>query len=110
MSFAAFVGVPYQGKKFCRELVRQVLAAHAIPMPLVDQPAQAPNWRRVPLPVALDVVVFNRAGRPAHVGVCVDSGRFLHVEDGGRSVIDRLSAPLWAARIEGFYRFQVPSA
>lgn len=106
MSFARFVGVPYEGEKFCRELVRQVLAEHGIPMPLVDQPGEAVGWARAALPAALDVVVFNRAGRPAHVGVCIDGGRFLHVEEGRRSQIDRLSAPHWAARIEGFYRYQ----
>jgi len=108
--FVQFIGVPYAGKQFCRELVRRVLATQGIPMPLVEEPAQATAWRRVERPQALDVVVFNRGGRPSHVGICVDGGRFLHVEEGGRSVIDRLGAPLWAARIEGFYRFMGTAA
>lgn len=105
MNVAPFVGVAYGGEKFCRELVRQVLAAHGIPMPLVDRPADAPDWCRVDLPCALDVVVFTRAGRPSHVGVCLGGDRFLHVEEDRRSSIDRLGSPLWAARVEGFYRY-----
>lgn len=109
-SFVPFIGVPYKGAKFCRELVRQVLAAHGIPMPLVDAPSQADSWRRVPRARRLDVVVFNRGGQPAHVGVCLGGDRFLHVEEGGRSLIDRLGAPLWAARVEGFYRYEGTAA
>src|SRR5690606_941482 len=97
--------VPYAGRLFCRELARRVLAAHGIPMPLVDRPEAATDWQRVPAPRALDVVVFTTAGQPRHVGVCVDRSRFLHVEEGERSRIDRLGSIAWASRIDGFYRY-----
>ncbi|OBU50164.1 NlpC/P60 family protein [Stenotrophomonas maltophilia] len=100
-----WVGIPYQGEKFCREFVRQVLAEHGIPMPAVDSPAHATGWQRVPVPQRLDVVVFNSAGRPWHVGVCLGTGDFLHVEEGRTSRIERLGSPMWEARIGGFYRY-----
>ncbi|MDH2022956.1 C40 family peptidase [Stenotrophomonas sp. GD03680] len=100
-----WVGIPYQGEKFCREFVRQVMAEHGIPMPVVDAPEDARGWVRVEVPERLDVVVFNNAGRPWHVGVCLGSGDFLHVEEGMTSRVERLGSPLWEARISGFYRY-----
>ena len=106
MDLAPFVGIPYSGNKFCRTFAAQVLAANGIPMPEVDVTADAPEWMRVERPQPLDVVVFNLAGKPAHVGVCIGRGRFLHVEEGERSRIEHLSSSLWCSRIEGFYRYQ----
>lgn len=100
-----WVGIPYTGEKFCRELARQYLESFGIPMPCVDSPDQAIGWEKVGKPSVNDVVVFNRAGRPSHVGVCVDSLSFLHVEENSKSCIERLSSPLWSRRIEGFYRY-----
>ncbi|OOW67088.1 hypothetical protein Xmar_07705 [Xanthomonas axonopodis pv. martyniicola] len=105
MMLDSLIGVPYQGDRFCREYARRVLAGHGIPMPTVDTPEQAQEWQRVSHPQPLDVVVFNRAGRPAHVGVCVGRGEFVHVEEGSRSCKERLGSPLWARRVEGFYRY-----
>lgn len=100
-----WIGIPYQGEKFCREFARQVLAEQGIQMPCVDGPSQAPNWLRVDRPEPYDVVVFKRAGRPDHVGVCLGRGEFLHVEEKRSSCIERLTSPKWERRIEGFYRF-----
>lgn len=100
-----WIGIPYQGEKFCREFARQVLAEQGIQMPCVDDPSQAPNWLRVDRPEPYDVVVFKRAGRPDHVGVCLGRGDFLHVEEKRSSCIERLTSPKWERRIEGFYRF-----
>lgn len=105
MNLAAFMGVPYDGRHFCRVLAGRVLDAHGIPWPRVSDPAKARDWQRVAQPRALDVVVFNRAGRPGHVGVCIGRGRFLHVEEGARSVIEYLASPLWQSRVEGYYRY-----
>jgi len=104
MNLEPFVGIPYEGRHFCRVFAGRVLAAHGISLPHVVKPERADGWRRVERPLPLDVVVFRTAGVPDHVGVCIGRGRFLHVEDGARSRIEYLSSPLWEARIEGYYR------
>jgi hypothetical protein len=106
VTLAGFVGVPYQGERFCAVLAARMLAAHGIPYPTAaNAPEDAAGWARVERPRALDVVVFTRKGKPAHVGVCVDRARFLHVEEGASSRIEYLSSPLHAPRVEGFYRY-----
>jgi len=100
-----WIGIAYQGDKFCREFARQVLAEQGIPMPSVDTPEQAHGWARVEQPAPFDIVVFNFLGAPGHVGVCMGSGEFLHVEEGRTSRRERLGSPMWEARIEGFYRY-----
>lgn len=106
MALIDWIGIPYGGKRFCAVFAARYLAQHGIPYPLTARkPADAPEWVRVERPQALDVVVFNREGRPAHVGVCLGRGRFLHVEEGGTSCREFLSSPAHACRIEGFYRY-----
>jgi cell wall-associated NlpC family hydrolase len=102
----SFIGVPYSGHKFCRQFAADVLAAHGIPMPMVDRPRSAGGWVRVERPEPLDVVVFARGRAPDHVGVCIGRGRFLHCEEGSTSRIEYLGSPLWASRVEGFYRYE----
>ncbi|KRG71775.1 hypothetical protein ABB27_02470 [Stenotrophomonas terrae] len=106
MNLEPFVGVPYEGRHFCRVFAARVLAAHGVPLPAVVKPERASDWERVARPGALAVVVFQTGGAPDHVGVCIGRGRFLHVEEGSRSRIEFLSSPLWSSRIEGFYRFK----
>lgn len=105
MDLAGFIGRRYEGDFYCRVFARELLAAHGIPMPDVAEPAQAGDWQRVTHPQALDVVVFNRGGQPAHVGVCTGPGMFVHADRGHTSRIERLDSPLHANRIEGFYRY-----
>lgn len=99
-----WVGVQYSGEKFCREFVARYLADKGVSMPSVDTPSAAKDWYRVEIPQENDVVVFNIAGKPAHVGVCLGRGDFLHVEEGSKSCVERLSSPMWSRRIEGYYR------
>lgn len=101
----SWIGIPYSGDNFCREFARQYLDAKGIPMPCVESPEQAIGWERVDIPMENDVVVFNRFGKPSHVGVCIGNGDFLHVEEGGKSYVERLSSRMWERRIEGFYRY-----
>jgi len=100
-----WTGTPYQGNRFCAVLAARVLAAHGLPYPDVHRPEDAADWARVDRPEPLDVVVFNLAGAPGHVGVCIGAGRFFHVEEGGTARIERLTSPLWARRVHGFYRY-----
>jgi len=64
------------------------------------------NWRCVEQEnVRLgDVVVFNLASIPSHVGMLLDSDNFIHVLEGTHSVIDKWKGLNWASRIEGVYR------
>lgn len=52
-----------------------------------------------------DLVVFAIAGHPCHVGILLADPWFLHARDGRRSGIERLDAPEWANRIDGFFRW-----
>lgn len=106
MNLEPFVDVPYEpDQKFCRVLAARVLAGVGIPLADVESPEDARDWSPTDRPEAWDVVVFNVAGQPGHIGVCIGRGRFLHVERGQRSRIARLTDPLWCSRIEGFYRY-----
>lgn len=105
MNLEGLKNVPHEGPQFCREFAARVLARHGIPMSNARSPEEATDWVKVSSPKEMDVVVFNQGGEPAHVGVCIGRGRFVHVEEGSRSRIERLSSPLYKGAIEGFYRF-----
>ena len=64
--------------------------------------AGLPGWVRVDSPQRWDIAVFRHNGRPAHVGVCIDASRFLHVEEGGTSRIDRFGP---TRPVEAIYRY-----
>ncbi len=62
-------------------------------------------WRCVPAPEVGDVVLLNIGGHPLHVGLALGHGRMLHAERRVGTLIERLSSPIWARRVEGFYRY-----
>ncbi len=62
-------------------------------------------WRRVERPEPGDVVLLNIGGRPIHVGLALGGGLMMHTERKINTVIERLDSPMWAKRIEGFYRY-----
>lgn len=95
-----FCDVPYRGRHYCRVFARDVLAAHGIPYP-TSKPGRG-EWQRVERPQLFDVVVFNVKGRPGHVGVMVGPSKYLHVDVGERSRIERLGP---TRQVEGFYRY-----
>lgn len=49
-------------------------------------------------------IVWLRNGGPIHFGVMVDDKRFLHVERGCDSVIEKLDSPRWNRKIKGFFK------
>jgi cell wall-associated NlpC family hydrolase len=69
------------------------------------------DFRKVERPAPFDLVIFNLAGKPWHVGLMVDRARFLHWPQpdkdgvGGTSRIERCADRLWRNRVEGFYRY-----
>lgn len=105
MILDGFVGVPYEGRHYCRVFASNVLKANGVTMPSIVKPDRVKDWEEVDSPMELDLVVFSVSGTPDHVGVCIGRGRFIHVEEGSRSRIEYLSSPLWDSRIYGFYRY-----
>lgn len=69
------------------------------------------DFQKVDGPQPFDLVIFNLAGKPWHVGLVVGRHRFLHwpQPDGkgneGTSRICRWTDRMWRNRVEGFYRY-----
>lgn len=109
-----FIGLPYAQPFDCYGLVREALREVAgIDLPALQYSEDAaeraalltaglPGWTPVSHPIANDVIVLRHNGRPAHVGLYLGGGRFLHVNEGATSRIDRLG-PRWA--VESFHRY-----
>lgn len=51
------------------------------------------------------VLVLRILGQPAHVGVSLGSGQFLHCMRGCNSVVENIDRSPWDARIMGHYRW-----
>ena len=66
--------------------------------------SQMKTWRRVDRPEPGDGVLLNIGGRPIHVGLALGGGLMLHTERKINTVVERLASPMWARRVEGFYR------
>jgi cell wall-associated NlpC family hydrolase len=68
---------------------------------------EAGRWtRREPPDIPIPAVVTIRFNHPVfvnHVGVYVGDGKFLHTRDKTGACIERIDAPHWRNRIEGFY-------
>jgi cell wall-associated NlpC family hydrolase len=60
--------------------------------------------RRTETPEAGDVCVLRFHGLPVHLGIYAGGGRMLHTLKGTGSVLQRISDPRLAGRIEGWYR------
>lgn len=69
------------------------------------------DFDRVERPQPFDLVIFNLAGKPWHVGVVADRTQFLHWPQpdkrsgtGGTSRMERFTDRMWRNRVEGYYR------
>jgi len=91
----------------CSGLVQYVFAQEAI-----DLPRTVAEQFRIGARVgddrvtAGDLVFFSeRAGTPTHVGIAIDSERFIHAPDQGGVVrVERLQTPYWTRRLVGVRR------
>ena len=63
------------------------------------------NWETTTTPDVGALVLFNVYGEPAHVGVYVGNGKFLHSREGKDSVIESLTGSKWSKRFEGYYNY-----
>jgi cell wall-associated NlpC family hydrolase len=68
--------------------------------------AERRRWREVDEARPLDVILLRLQGRPWHVGLVAGAGKMLHALRGIDAAIEDYTRPLWARRIEGFYRWQ----
>jgi len=62
------------------------------------------GWKVAERPNLANILLFRVRGRPLHVGLAVGSLRFLHIQEGMLSVLDRLDAR-WYPRLEGIYEY-----
>lgn len=133
MWYNKYVGLPYKegGRDFeggfdCWGLVRQVILDQTgKELPRLDGVTYNPNgdkrellkaiseytqepfgWKRLTndeKPCIYNVI-WLRNGGPIHFGVMIDDKRFLHIEDGCDSVIEKLDSPRWNRKIRGFFK------
>ena len=68
------------------------------------------GWQQVQDPQPGDLCVFNIYGEPAHVGVYVGNGKFLHSREGLDTVIDTVNSSQWRKRLDGYFRYKPESA
>lgn len=67
---------------------------------------QRSTWRQIQLPEIGDVVLLRYpvSTKASHTGVYVGDGMMLHIRKGANACIERLGAPFWKARVEGYFR------
>jgi hypothetical protein len=70
---------------------------------LMDQYKEV-EWKKQAVPEAGDVCVFNIYGEPCHVGVYVGNNKFIHSRENKDVVIESITSPKWANRLEGYYK------
>lgn len=62
-----------------------------------------PNiWKKV-APQENALVLFKIHGVIKHVGYMIDKYSFIHITEGSKVTVERLTSPQWNKRIEGFY-------
>ena len=64
----------------------------------------AHEWQKVNELEPYDLVLFSITGMPHHIGLSVGDGWMLHAIQGKDSCLERIQAPMWRSRLEGFYR------
>lgn len=65
---------------------------------------EQPNWQEVFSPAAGDCICFKIWGMVTHIGMMVDSTRFVHAWHGADSCIESTKNIIWRHRIDGFFR------
>lgn len=125
MRYAKYIGAEFQphgreGTYDCYGLIRKVLADEFnIKLPSFDRYETVKDeavsdliaeglkdWQKINTPQEGDVIIFNVAGRPLHIGLVIEKGKMLHIEKGKNAVIESYTDPHWKPRIEGFYRYE----
>ena len=71
---------------------------------LVDHERQ--QWKRVQNPKEGDVIVLKIGGIPIHVGMMIDSEKFIHVSMGINACVEKVDSIVWGNRVDGYYRYE----
>jgi cell wall-associated NlpC family hydrolase len=71
---------------------------------IYNQEESAKVWDKIQSPKLHDLVVFNIGGYPVHVGVMIDSKRFIHAHESCGIAIESVESVKWRNRINGYYR------
>lgn len=129
MSWAShYVGIPYadiseppENGADCFQLVRVVLKEQfRIEIPSLRYPksehspadferflaqyeAFHKDWHKVEQPQEGDLILILRDKMPSHVGIVIDSQRFLHTTPATGAVVERLNDS-WVRRLYGYFR------
>lgn len=118
MMFAQYVGASWEARG-CWQLLRRVYAEQlGLELPSYAEEygdgsgaaalilAESVAWHAVPPGGERpgDAALFSMAGDPAHVGVVVGAGRFLHIREGQTATIESYRGPIWSRRLVGFFR------
>jgi cell wall-associated NlpC family hydrolase len=65
------------------------------------------TWKRVEdKPKKYDGILIRYGRYNSHVGVFISRNSFIHVQEGGFSVVDDLKSHRWRDRVVGFYRHE----
>lgn len=102
----------------CWGLVREIYHRYGIELPdykiacydiinvTTEIDRNRPLWKKEDsqkLPVPCIVAFKVSAPMVNHVGVYIGDGKFIHTREKAGAVIERLDAPAWRHRIEGYY-------
>ena len=102
----------------CWGLVREIYHRTGIDLPdykigcydienvTAEMERNRPFWKKEDsknLPVPCIVAFKVSAPMVNHVGIYIGDGKFIHTREKAGAVIERLDAPAWRHRIEGFY-------
>ena len=102
----------------CWGLVREIYHRYGIELPdykigcyeilsvMNEMERNRPMWKRCEWPdLPVPCVVAFKVSAPMvnHVGVYIGDGKFIHTREKAGAVIERLDAPAWKHRLEGFY-------
>ena len=123
---SSLIGVPFvdggRGPEGydCWGLVREIYHRYGIELPdydigcydveniISEVERNRPQWlRQEPPDLPVPCIVAFKVSAPMvnHVGIYLGDGKFIHTREKAGAVIERLDAPAWRHRIEGFYSY-----
>lgn len=62
------------------------------------------DWHHSKYPDSGDLVVFNIAGYPVHVGIMINNRQFIHAHKSCGVAVESVNSIRWRNRLHGYYR------
>lgn len=97
-----YIGKRYPTNGGCWDLAKEVLFEQ-FNIHLQDE-FDPEAFKKIDSPRPGDLALFMVQGQPAHIGVVIGPGRFIHYVDGTETSISHYTHGSWQSRLEGFYR------